>query len=147
MRLLVNSIKFSSTAIGFFSIFASIRVMNIFVFVERHKAYASARIEDRCRRQKVHRYINGQMNLTSSLVDLSCRWPGEEVRRSGKTELGREPGEESDLWKSPPPPPLERSPSRFCKPANFRLKRMISRNSEWKSGNRKKTRDRNLNLF
>lgn len=65
----------------------------------------------------VHFFTWKNMYLTSSLVVLSCRWPGDEVRRSGNTELGRDPGDESDLWKSPPlPPPLERSPlSRFYK--------------------------------
>lgn len=72
--------------------------------------------------QEIKNETYKRLNLTSSLVDLSCRWPGEEVKRSGKTELGREPGDESDLWKSPPPPLLERSPpSRFCKAAIFDL--------------------------
>lgn len=89
--------------------------------------HTSARI-DRYRGQRTWDTYR-QMNLTSSLVDLSCRWPGEEVKRSGKTELGREPGDESDLWKSPPP--LERSPSRFCKSAIFHLI-WDNRNNDWK---------------
>lgn len=75
---------------------------------------------------------DGNVYLTSSLVDLSWRWLGDEVRRSGRTELGREPGDESDRWKSPPlPPPLCRSPpSRFCKVIHRHLKRLLLRHTD-----------------
>lgn len=121
-----------------------------------NEVYTSVRTDRQRRRQRMI-HINGQLNLTSSLVDLSCRWPGEEVSRSGKTELGREPGDESDLWKSPPPPLLERSPpSRFCKAAaldlekkekgtNMRTAEAASKRKSWTQ--RKHDQDLNLFLF